>query len=123
MIRRPPRSTRTDTLFPYTTRFRSVVAAAEGALDQGAANSRAEGRQHHFDQLALAVARQLEQLVGGRPQARDRAQLGDGIRSTDEDQPVPALQAHVRGHGRMWSFLADQFEQVDRKSTRLNSSH
>src|SRR3546814_7310548 len=23
MIRRPPRSTRTDTLFPYTTRFRS----------------------------------------------------------------------------------------------------
>src|SRR3546814_16401011 len=26
MIRRPPRSTRTDTRFPYTTRFRSVVA-------------------------------------------------------------------------------------------------
>src|SRR3546814_20743613 len=25
MIRRPPRSTHTDTLFPYTTRFRSVV--------------------------------------------------------------------------------------------------
>src|SRR3546814_7864953 len=29
MIRRPPRSTRTDTLFPYTTLFRSVVARAE----------------------------------------------------------------------------------------------
>src|SRR3546814_9660948 len=28
MIRRPPRSTRTDTLFPYTTLFRSVLAAA-----------------------------------------------------------------------------------------------
>src|SRR3546814_7620307 len=27
MIRRPPRSTRTDTLFPYTTRFRSVLAS------------------------------------------------------------------------------------------------
>src|SRR3546814_3586151 len=26
MLRRPPRSTRTDTLFPYTTLFRSVVA-------------------------------------------------------------------------------------------------
>src|SRR3546814_14782263 len=25
MIRRPPRSTRTDTLFPYTTLFRSIV--------------------------------------------------------------------------------------------------
>src|SRR3546814_1210102 len=28
MIRRPPRSTRTDTLFPYTTLFRSTIAAA-----------------------------------------------------------------------------------------------
>src|SRR3546814_17036978 len=27
MIRRPPRSTRTDTLFPYTTLFRSTLAA------------------------------------------------------------------------------------------------
>src|SRR3546814_12098931 len=29
MIRRPPRSTRTDTLFPYTTLFRSPLAAAD----------------------------------------------------------------------------------------------
>src|SRR3546814_6838805 len=28
MIRRPPRSTRTDTLFPYTTLFRSLPAEA-----------------------------------------------------------------------------------------------
>src|SRR3546814_14664344 len=28
MIRRPPRSTRTDTLFPYTTLFRSIMAAS-----------------------------------------------------------------------------------------------
>src|SRR3546814_3043816 len=35
MIRRPPRSTRTDTLFPYTTLFRSgrVVAAVFKALE------------------------------------------------------------------------------------------
>src|SRR3546814_8285243 len=31
MIRRPPRSTRTDTLFPYTTLFRSLDVAAQGA--------------------------------------------------------------------------------------------
>src|SRR3546814_16898138 len=31
MIRRPPRSTRTDTLFPYTTLFRSVQASAQFA--------------------------------------------------------------------------------------------
>src|SRR3546814_3805072 len=36
MIRRPPRSTRTDTLFPYTTLFRSVKLLqvhAEGAVE------------------------------------------------------------------------------------------
>src|SRR3546814_10673501 len=31
MIRRPPRSTRTDTLFPYTTLFRSIPVAARRA--------------------------------------------------------------------------------------------
>src|SRR3546814_6040059 len=30
MIRRPPRSTRTDTLFPYTTLFRSLLAELAG---------------------------------------------------------------------------------------------
>src|SRR3546814_1189522 len=39
MIRRPPRSTRTDTLFPYTTLFRSVLDAQNKAtriaLDMG----------------------------------------------------------------------------------------
>src|SRR3546814_13802777 len=33
MIRRPPRSTRTDTLFPYTTLFRSVQAKGLGDSD------------------------------------------------------------------------------------------
>src|SRR3546814_9802339 len=37
MIRRPPRSTRTDTLFPYTTRFRSVDPPAVGPARTGAA--------------------------------------------------------------------------------------
>src|SRR3546814_12538206 len=30
MIRRPPRSTRTDTLFPYTTLFRSSPSTSDG---------------------------------------------------------------------------------------------
>src|SRR3546814_14313771 len=34
MIRRPPRSTRTDTLFPYTTLFRSGRPALAGDLDE-----------------------------------------------------------------------------------------
>src|SRR3546814_19097568 len=35
MIRRPPRSTRTDTLFPYTTLFRSQL---QGAMDEVSAD-------------------------------------------------------------------------------------
>src|SRR3546814_8705053 len=34
MIRRPPRSTRTDTLFPYTTLFRSCQDCAPFSLDE-----------------------------------------------------------------------------------------
>src|SRR3546814_13136435 len=57
MIRRPPRSTRTDTLFPYTTLFRSVgwfgpVRPRQGAGRSGRARirhhlpRRDQGRQH-----------------------------------------------------------------------------
>src|SRR3546814_2022499 len=35
MIRRPPRSTRTDTLFPYTTLFRSELEAAVDGIVAG----------------------------------------------------------------------------------------
>src|SRR3546814_11477855 len=35
MRRRPPRSTRTDTLFPYTTLFRSVLAPQPTPVNQG----------------------------------------------------------------------------------------
>src|SRR3546814_7272439 len=61
MIRRPPRSTRTDTLFPYTTLFRSAVVhhhahqhqdADEGHdVELGAGDpeqpEHAEHREHH----------------------------------------------------------------------------
>src|SRR3546814_2619851 len=44
MIRRPPRSTRTDTLFPYTTLFRSTVCApASGSASPGSLAARSTG--------------------------------------------------------------------------------
>src|SRR3546814_7449346 len=48
MIRRPPRSTRTDTLFPYTTLFRSVGAAiglVGGGHERDAADRGLDARQ------------------------------------------------------------------------------
>src|SRR3546814_20874222 len=38
MIRRPPRSTRTDTLFPYTTLFRSSVSPTAGLISENFAD-------------------------------------------------------------------------------------
>src|SRR3546814_4857900 len=45
MIRRPPRSTRTDTLFPYTTLFRSVVDVRRLGRRQMARNDRRRRRR------------------------------------------------------------------------------
>src|SRR3546814_9256858 len=62
MIRRPPRSTRTDTLFPYTTLFRSVAGpAAPVAWDSGAAAGRASA-------AALASSRSGSSTSRKRPQ-------------------------------------------------------
>src|SRR3546814_19967793 len=46
MIRRPPRSTRTDTLFPYTTLFRSHRAAASNVIQ--ALSTRFDAVLHEF---------------------------------------------------------------------------
>src|SRR3546814_19768334 len=43
MIRRPPRSTRTDTLFPYTTLFRSVLLPTEQLEKEFYALAESEG--------------------------------------------------------------------------------
>src|SRR3546814_17615870 len=61
MIRRPPRSTRTDTLFPYTTLFRSAGEAGAGS------------RQHHEpgqDPAGLAAAGERPRQSRRAPQRR-----------------------------------------------------
>src|SRR3546814_5598664 len=45
MIRRPPRSTRTDTLFPYTTLFRSLFGDGRSACPTGSGVDRAATSQ------------------------------------------------------------------------------
>src|SRR3546814_10204551 len=63
MIRRPPRSTRTDTLFPYTTLFRSHQRGrlwrGAGKADQRPSHHaarRAVGRRHHLVERRTAVS-------------------------------------------------------------------
>src|SRR3546814_2985308 len=51
MIRLPPRSTRTDTLFPYTTLFRSKALATELAKRNASLNSELEKRNAQHNEL------------------------------------------------------------------------
>src|SRR3546814_20670265 len=62
MIRRPPRSTRTDTLFPYTTLFRSQQAATIGAVQEE--QHRAKVRQLAGAQRADFAARGIDLRSG-----------------------------------------------------------
>src|SRR3546814_14388027 len=67
MIRRPPRSTRTDTLFPYTTRFRSSGGAfVQSNHVQRRCQSRQGGLRHAHARLSAARHIALALSVGRR---------------------------------------------------------
>src|SRR3546814_8145166 len=67
MIRRPPRSTRTDTLFPYTTLFRSKTVGRAKDMAMGVAASRRQNEMlrrghrllyfHHPSSFLIVAAR------------------------------------------------------------------
>src|SRR3546814_1764571 len=102
MRRRPPRSTRTDTLFPYTTLFRSQnkeAAPTKQRLQHGT-ESRAESH---------ATSHRSEQPAEGPSTLFVRIQAADEHQGERHD--ATGTQA---GQGT---------PQGDRKSTRLNSSH
>src|SRR3546814_9824056 len=115
MIRRPPRSTRTDTLFPYTTLFRSLrrrAARISARLPDRQCRARPAGRarlplrgvtmrltvdhstHYHFDGHVAYALQQLRLTPKERP----------------GQQVIHDWTVEVEGGSR------------DRKSTRLNSS-
>src|SRR3546814_3606361 len=90
MIRRPPRSTRTDTLFPYTTLFRSVLR-----IDR----QRARRRDEHAGIGAETQVRDGEQhllmigidIVGARDDARRIGRAGHLQRSEEHTSELQSL--------------------------------
>src|SRR3546814_4512915 len=108
MIRRPPSSTRTDTLFPYTTLFRSVPAAFACLGDQ-----RQVGRQR------IVVRRARRDFIGiGRREiirrqaiARRRlARIGRSEEHTSELQSLMRISYAV-------------FCLKKKKNTQTNKTH
>src|SRR3546814_3980409 len=80
MIRRPPRSTRTDTLFPYTTLFRSDELRLDEAFESR--SRRGEGREAVVDHVVGRIA------VGQRAD-------GDHVRHRSEEH-TSELQSLMR---------------------------
>src|SRR3546814_11504356 len=87
MIRRPPRSTRTDTLFPYPTLFRSrlVIARRPGRLEY----DRGRIRAHVFDAAIQAHRRIFEPVAKPvrwlDPVEAQRAMIGGRDRRPQSD--------------------------------------
>src|SRR3546814_16627323 len=84
MIRRPPRSTRTDTLFPYTTLFRS--ASVRSAIRDNAINAqkaRAWWRPRRIAQYRTLRSRQSRQPLPGPDHRR---------RNRPHEAPTPPPQ-------------------------------
>src|SRR3546814_18886598 len=100
MIRRPPRTPRTDTLFPYPSLFRSFLIAAR-KIDDGRVTQCLECfRGQHRAKAGLAVEDDWRGRIAHRRPDTELEEAAADIRRRFE-VAVP----------------------VDRKSTRLNSSH
>src|SRR3546814_12188831 len=100
MIRRPPRSTRTDTLCPYTTLFRSA-------------------KPRKGQQFELAISNpcfEVWVLLHFERSARPFANCQEVIRSLKQHRPEYTKSNKVVHDGTLGLL-------EDRKSTRLNSSH
>src|SRR3546814_7364547 len=115
MLRRPPRSTRTDTLFPYATLFRSLVVI--GILHQS------------FEQYAARAARDARQEW-----AKVQGRFHDIAFLSGADETVALLgraiscpwrpdNATISASAVAHAVALRRPTETDRKRTRLNSSH
>src|SRR3546814_20545918 len=88
MIRRPPRSTRTDTLFPSTTLFRSISEAREhGDLSENAEYHAAKERQGWIESRILELEDKLRraEVIDVSKLSGDKVKFGATVVLADED--------------------------------------
>src|SRR3546814_4326791 len=93
MIRRPPRTTRTDTLFPYTTLFRSARLAAGVSPAGAVACGPYCDHAHSPTSSSPMISQALRRIARTRSAAGD---ADDGVVVVDLD--VEAVGAEVHRH-------------------------
>src|SRR3546814_2093363 len=82
MIRRPPRSTRTDTLFPYTTLFRSVRDKPHyGARDF----------RHNIQAAPADISASIRRTIRPKPQGHAPASPSPRVRSEEHTSELQSL--------------------------------
>src|SRR3546814_7760420 len=105
MIRRPPRSTRTDTLFPYTTLFRSDAIKRNlkppmGALSQYKQNGAESDPDAMYRALVLywTAVRDTFPDAWGKPPSQSRLMHSAGIRAmaARSEEHTSELQSLMR---------------------------
>src|SRR3546814_14734235 len=128
MIRRPPRSTRTDTLFPYTTLFRSSVLIVRGQDDA----LRAFHNVCRHRGMPVADSACGKAAAFRCPYHSWTFNLDGSVKAIPNQRRFPGLNPEELGlvpialdehAGFVFINLDPQPAQSDRKSTRLNSSH
>src|SRR3546814_15573799 len=116
MIRRPPRSTRTDTLFPYTTLFRSEPA------------------RHFARPRPQDPAQRPAVLCGAEPRLHLRpSPASDAVRASGAGRPRgsgtvarPALHGQIgrdAGRERVWQYVAISGVAVCLNTNKLRNIH
>src|SRR3546814_1134669 len=109
MIRRPPRSTRTDTLFPYTTLFRSPVGFLGGLSGV------------MYRQFAITIA--VSVVISGIVALTLTPALCALILKPTHGEPLLPFRWFNRFFDGVTRGYLACVRFIDRKSTRLNSSH
>src|SRR3546814_4067475 len=111
MIRRPPRSTRTDTLFPYTTLFRSFSIGLNCALG-------AQEMRPHVDTLS--------RIAGVNISAHPNAGLPNEMGEYDESPERMAKLVGERSEehtSELQSLMRISYAVFCLKKTKQNSKH
>src|SRR3546814_4956687 len=143
MIRRPPRSTRSDTLFPYTTLFRSWRPRIGRFSSEAVTIPTACGRMRRnitcFASVSVTLIFAVRRIFMrasvhrlGMAHPGDLSQLAALFDAgTLDPRHVCAVIGKTEGNGGVNDFTRGYFTlafsallaERDRKSTRLNSSH